>query len=193
MAQGFRFPMTEAALHRIGKLWVRILKQRITETGKIASGFLKNSISYSVEIDGNGDPILVVNYADYFKYVNEGRLPRGEDRPITAENGAVPIPALLKWISIKGIRGNRRRGQTNLSLAFAIRASIWKKGIKPYGRKSLIYDKSLDRLEKMLDPTKIPQGTPPELIRELTSIFEAVQQDVNVIVDNMIDNLIKTK
>jgi len=185
--------MTEAALHRIGKLWVRILKQRIKATKKVASGFLLNSISYSVEIDGNGDPILLVNYADYFKYVNQGRIPRGDDRPITAENGAVPIKALVKWIGIKGIQGRTKKGRfmSALSLAFAIRASIWKKGIKPYGKGSLIYDKSLDKLERMLNPEKIPQGTPPELAAELTRIFDAVQRDVNVIVDNMITKLVQ--
>lgn len=188
-----RYRMTEAALHRIGKMWVSILKQKIRASKKIASGFLLNSIAYSVEIDTDGEPTLVVSYADYFKYVNEGRLPRGEERPISAANGAVPIPALVKWIGIKGIRGRNKKGKfiPTLSLAFAIRASIWKKGIKPFGKGSLIYDKSLDKLERMLDPTKIPAGTPPELVRELTSIFEAVQEDVNVIVDNMIDKLIQ--
>lgn len=188
-----RFPMTEAALHRVGKLWVRLLKQRIKQTKKVASGFLLNSISYEVVTAADGEPILQVSYADYFKYVNEGRLPRGDDRPIDANEGAVPIPALVKWIGIKGIRGRSKKGRfiSTLSLAFAIRASIWKKGIKPFGQGSLIYDKSLDRLEKMLDPTKIPAGTPPELVQELQNIFEAVQEDVNVIVDNMIDKLIQ--
>ena len=181
--------MTEAALHRIGKMWVRIVKQKIRSKKKIASGFLLDSISYEVVKAPDGEPILAVSYADYYKYVNRGRLPRGTKRPIKAENGAVPIPALTQWIKLKGIQGRDKSGKfiSNLSLAFAIRASIWKKGIKPFGKPpTLFFDPALDKLETMLNPTSIPAGTPPELRQELENIFAAAAQDINIIIDNMI-------
>lgn len=184
--------MTEAALHRIGKMWVKIMKRKIRNSKKIATGNLLDSIGYSVTTASDGEPILQITYADYWKYVNQGRVARGEDRPIEAENGAVPIPALLKWIKIKGIGGAMRRGRTSnasLSLAFAIRASIWKYGIKPAN----FFDRSITTLESMLNPTSIPAGTPPELRRELETIFNAAREDINIIVENMITKELSKK
>ena len=179
-----RYTMTEAALHRIGKMWVSIMKKKIRNSKKIATGNLLNSISYTVVTASDGEPILQINYADYWKYVNQGRKKRNNQRPITAENGAVPIPALMEWISIKGIRGRDKKGKfmDTTKLAFAIRASIWRYGIKPAN----FFDRSVTTLESMLNPTKIPTGTPPELRAELERIFEAARQDINIIIDNMI-------
>ena len=178
------FPMTELALNRLGKMWVSIMKRKIRTSRAIASGFLLDSISYKVVKDADGDPILQIQYADYWKYVNKGRKARGNDRPISADNkapgkpGAVPIPALRLWIEQKGIAG----GDESLSLAFAIRASIWKKGIRPRN----FFDRSVTTLEGMLDPNKLPAGTPPELRAELDRIFEAAGEDINIILDKMI-------
>lgn len=179
-----RYQMTEQALNRVGEMWVKIMKQKIKEKGKVASGFLLNSIDYRVIRDDSG-PILEIQYADYWKYVNDGRKARGDDRPISADNGAVPIPALLKWIKIKGLRGRNKKGRftTNLSLAFAIRAKIWKFGIKPAN----FFDASIETLESMLDPAQIPAGVPAELRQELQNIFISAAEDINVIIENMID------
>lgn len=177
------FPMTELALHRLGKMWVSIMKRKIRTSKAIASGFLLDSISYKVVKNADGDPTLQITYADYWKYVNKGRKARGSDRPISSKNksagkpGAVPIPALQLWIEQKGIGDG-----DSLSLAFAIRASIWKKGIRPRN----FFDRSVTTLESMLNPTKIPSGTPPELRAELESIFDAAREDINIILDKMI-------
>lgn len=178
------FPMTELALNRIGKMWVSIMKRKIRTSRAIASGFLLDSISYKVVKDRDGDFKLEITYADYWKYVNKGRKARGNDRPISPDNkgagkpGAVPIPALKLWIEQKGIAG----GENSLSLAFAIRASIWKKGIRPRN----FFDRSVTTLEGMLDVNRLPAGTPPELRAELESIFQAAGDDINIILDNMI-------
>lgn len=183
------FPMTELALHRLGKMWVSIMKRKFRTSKSIASGFLLNSIKYSVVKDSDGEPMLQVEYADYWKYLNAGRKPRGNDRPISPNNksagkpGAVPIPALKLWIEQKGLAGN----DGSLSLAFAIRASIWKKGIRPRN----FFDRSVTTLEGMLNPTKIPAGTPPELRAELLRIFEAAGEDINIILDKMIKKELK--
>lgn len=181
--------MTEAALNKLGKMWVSIMRRKIKQSKKIASGNLYDSISYRVVQDRDGEPIIEISYADYFKYVNQGRRPRGGDRPISAENGAVPIPALLGWIKLKGIKGRNKNGKPlpDLSLAFAIRTNIWKFGIKPAN----IYDKSLETLETMLDPTKISSKTPPELREELNRIYAAASEDINIIVENMIEKELK--
>jgi hypothetical protein len=178
------YPMTELALHRLGKMWVSIMKRKIRTSRAIASGFLLNSIGYSVVKDADGEPMLQITYADYWKYLNVGRKARGNDRPIAADNkgpgkpGAVPIPALRLWVEQKGLAG----GDESLSLAFAIRASIWKKGIRPRN----FFDRSVTTLEGMLNPNKLPAGTPPELRAELENIFEAAGEDINIILDRMI-------
>lgn len=178
------YPMTELALHRLGKMWVSIMKKKIRTSRSIASGFLLNSISYSIVRDGDGELMLQITYADYWKYLNRGRKARGKDRPIAFDNkgpgkpGAVPIPALRLWIEEKGLGD----GENSLSLAFAIRASIWKKGIRP----RRFFDRSVTTLESMLNPTNIPSGTPPELRAELERIFEAAGEDINIILDKMI-------
>lgn len=177
------FPMTELALNRLGKMWVSIMKRKIRTSRAIASGFLLDSISYKVVRGSDGDPVLQIQYADYWKYVNKGRKARGNDRPISPDNkaagkpGAVPIPALKLWIEQKGIGDG-----DSLSLAFAIRASIWKKGIRPRN----FFDRSVTTLEGMLDPNRLPSGTPPELRAELDRIFEAAREDINIILDKMI-------
>lgn len=178
------YPMTELALHRIGKMWVSIMKRKIRTSKAIASGFLLDSIGYKVVKDGDGDFVLQITYADYWKYVNKGRKARGNDRPISPKNkgagkpGAVPIPALKLWIEEKGIAG----GDESLSLAFAIRASIWKKGIRPRN----FFDRSVTTLESLLDVNRLPSGTPPELRAELDRIFQAAGEDINIILDKMI-------
>ena len=160
------------------------MKRKIRTSRAIASRFLLESIKYQVVRDGNGQFVLQIQYADYWKYVNDGRKARGNDRPIAADNksagkpGAVPIPALRLWVEQKGI-GNE---DNSLSLAFAIRASIWKKGIRP----RRFFDRSITTLEGMLNPTKIPAGTPPELRAELEAIFVAAGEDINIILDKMI-------
>lgn len=177
--------MTEAALNRIGKMWVSIMRRKIKQSKKIASGFLYDSIGYRVIKDSDGEPIIEITYADYFKYVNQGRKAKGSARPITASNGAVPIKPLLGWIKLKGLQGKDKKGNpiSDLSLAFAIRTNIWKFGIKPAN----IYDRTLETLETMLDPTKISSRTPPELRAELEKIYTAAAEDINIIVEKMIE------
>jgi hypothetical protein len=185
------YPMTTQALTRIGIIWKREMKKRINEAGKVASGALIDSIDFKVVQTKTG-PKIEIQYLDYLEYVNAGRKPRGSARPITAANGAVPIPALESWVKLKGLRGkNKKTGKPlpSLSLAFAIRASIWKRGIKPAN----IYDETLKSVADMINPFNIPPNTPEPLRQELQRIFIAMQEDVNVLVENMIDKIIPSK
>lgn len=169
------YNITEKALNDLGKLFVEQLKKKIASkiypyghpevkgTGnKIASGNLYDSITYSVEVDANGEPALVITYADYFKYVNKGRRPNVK---------RVPLKALLDWIKIRGIRGRDKKGRfiKNLSFAYAIQTNIFKYGIRPAN----IYDKALDSIEDMFD------NPPPEMQAELNDLYEAIGEDIN--------------
>lgn len=179
------FELTEEALQKIGTLFVNMMKKKIKERiypfapgysggGKIspkspgdkyASGNLYNSLTATVMPNGD-DFELVITYADYFKYVNQGRK---------ANVKKVPLTALLEWIKIRGIKGRNKKGRfiPNLSLAFAIQTNIYKYGIRPAD----IYDKGLDSLEEIFE------NPPPEMREAYNELYNAIERDVVNFVD----------
>lgn len=180
------YQLTEIQLKILLELLVQKIKQKVASNqypygnpeqrgvgNKIASGQLYDSIDYSVEIDTDGNPVGILYYADYFKYVNRGR-PAGLGPK--ASEGGVPIPALLNWINIKGINAVDPRGNEipPLSLAFAIRQNIFRYGI----RKTNIYNEGLEDFENIFDD--FPNNLPPELRGQAEQLFEQVAQDINI-------------
>jgi hypothetical protein len=179
-------PLTERALNKFGELFTQYLKDSIEKKqfpygnpqrgfgDKVASKKLLNSISYDVEIDTNGDPVLVLSYIDYFENVNWGRRP-GKKK--------VPISAILDWIKIRGLKPKDYKGRGRpsklgqLSLAFAIQTNIYKFGIRPAN----IYDKGLDGL---LDFVENP---PPGLGDEWEDVYRMIAEDVNVFLERTIN------
>ena len=181
------FELTEEALQKLGTLFVKMMKQKIKEKiypygnpqsgqgDKYASGNLYNSLTATVMPNGD-DFELVITYADYFKYVNEGRR---------ANVKKVPLSALLQWIKMRGIKGRNKKGRfmSNLSMAFAIQKNIFKYGIRPAN----IYDKGLDSLEEIF------QNPPPELQQAYTDLYAAIENDVVNFVDaNIVSKEIET-
>ena len=181
------YELTEEALQKLGTLFVKMMKQKIKEKiypygnperkkgDKYASGNLYNSLTATVMPNGD-DFELVITYADYFKYVNQGRR---------ANVKKVPLTALLQWIAIRGIRGRDKKGRdmSNLSMAFAIQKNIFKYGIRPAN----IYDKGLDSLEEIF------QNPPPELQQAYTDLYAAIENDVVNFVDaNIVSKEIET-
>lgn len=178
-------PLTEQALNDFGKLFVDYMKRRIQQKiypygnpergkgNKVASGNLLNSLTYSVEATTQGG-VLKITYADYFKNVNMGRRPRVK---------RVPLNVLLKWIKIKKIRGRDKRGRfiKDLSLAWAVQTNIFKYGIRP----TYIYDKTLDSIEDLFD------NPPPEIEAELNDLFDAIEGDINNLLENMVEEEFK--
>ena len=171
---------SEIALQRIGDLFCQKLKQQLLKDypygnpdikgagPKYASGNLYNSITSSVEIDSEGNPVLLIEYADYFKYVNFGRQ---------AGANKAPIPALLNWISIKGITARNPKGKEipPLSLPFAIRQNTYKYGIRP----TYIYDRTLEDLEDQFD------NPSPDLEQELQEVYVALAEDLNIFLEKI--------
>ena len=180
------FELTERALKLVLDEFVKYLKNSIAtkrypygnpqrgQGDKIASGTLYDSIQGDVEIDADGNPVAVLYYADYFKYVNKGRKKEVKNR--------VPIPALLEWIKIRGIRGRNKKGKfiPNLSLAFAIRTNIFKYGI----RKTNIYDIGIENLEDMF--SNFPNNLPESLRDEGAELFRSIADDINNYFDKQI-------
>jgi hypothetical protein len=179
------FELTEKALKLVLDEFVKYLKDRLErkdypygnpqrgQGDKIASGRLYDSIQGSVEIDADGNPVAVLSYADYFKYVNKGRK---------KEVKKVPIPSLLEWIKIRGIRGRNKKGKfiPNLSLAFAIQTNIFKYGI----RKTNIYTKGVEDLEEIF--SNFPNNLPENLRDEGAELFRSIAEDINNYFDKQI-------
>jgi hypothetical protein len=90
----------------------------------------------------------------------------------------------LKWIKIRGIRGRNKKGRfiKDLSLAWAIQTNIFKYGIRPAN----IYDKTLDSLEDLFD------NPPPEIQAEIDDLVDAIAGDINNLIENTIEQEIKT-
>lgn len=185
------FPLTKQALDQLGSLFVNYMKKRIQEKiypygwvgdppssrgvgNKVASGNLLNTLDYRVSDDG-GKAVLILTYQDYFKYVNLGRKPRVK---------RVPLDVLFKWIKIKKIRGRDKKGRfiKDMSLAWAIQTNIFKYGIRPAN----IYDKTLDSIEDLFD------NPPPEIEAEIDELVEALAGDINNLIENTIDEELKT-
>jgi hypothetical protein len=188
MFQVNQYPLTERALNKFGELFTQYLKEEIQKKqypygnpvkgmgDKVASGKLLNSISYDVETDTNGDPILVLSYIDYFENVNFGRR---------KEKKKVPISAILDWIKVRGLQGRNKKGRfiPRLSFAFAIQTNIYKFGIRP----SNIYDKGLDGLLDFVD------NPPPGLADEWQDVFDMIAEDVNVFLEKTINKELPSK
>ena len=109
------FELSEEALGILGKKMVDYLKARIAaknypygppgstkKSNKIATGSLYDSINSSVEIDSSGAPVLLLQYNDYFKYVNRGRRIKVK---------RVPLDVLKEWINVRGIRPRNKKGR----------------------------------------------------------------------------------
>lgn len=202
-----RYKLTEQQLKIMMSLLVEEIKKKIDtqypygrgnyagEDTKIASGQLYDSIQYDVEIDTDETPFAILYYADYFKYVNRGR-PAGlgatgeflgksgqkKTPKLSAKAGAVPIPALVRWISIKGINVQDARGKdiSPLNLAFAMRRNIYKYGI----RKTNIYNGALDSIEDIFED--FPNNLPDYLRGEAQEVIADVAKDINIFLEQMI-------
>lgn len=202
-----QYKLTYNQLNVMMALLVREIKKKIdteypygrngyeNKATKIASGQLYDSIQYEVEYDTDQTPFGILYYADYFDYVNRGRPAglgatgqflgkKGKNKTprLSAKAGAVPIPALMKFISIKGISVQDKRGNDipPLSLAFAMRRNIFKYGI----RKTNIYSSALDNIEDMFED--FPNNLPDYLKGEAQELIEEVAKDINIFLEQKI-------
>jgi hypothetical protein len=104
---------------------------------KIATGGLINSISVTYN---SSDQEIVVEMADYWKYVNDGRRP----------GKYAPLDSIKDWIKAKGLKGrNKKTGRfiTNESFAWGINTNIKKFGIAP----TYFYDTAFINFEKYFE------------------------------------------
>lgn len=186
------YQLTERALQLLMNLFIAKIRERLLAKDypygnpdvkgsgdKYASGQLYNSLSGSIEIGPNGEPIALIQYADYFNNVNFGRR-AGVKR--------VPLSALMQWIKIRGLKGRDKKGRfmSTTNLAWAIQTNIFKYGVRPTN----IYDAGISDLEQYFDD--FPNNLPPDLLAEGEDIFEAVAEDINNFIEQTLTKEIET-
>jgi hypothetical protein len=186
------YQLTERALQLLMNLFIAKIKERLLAKDypygnpdvkgsgdKYASGQLYNSLSGSIEIGPNGEPIALIQYADYFNNVNFGRK-AGVKR--------VPLSALMQWIKVRGLKGRDKKGRfmSTTNLAWAIQTNIFKYGVRPTN----IYDAGISDLEQYFDD--FPNNLPPDLLAEGEDIFEAVAEDINAFIEQTLTKEIET-
>ena len=191
------YQLTERALQLLMNLFIAKIRERLLAkdypyapgytgegnvrgTGdKYASGKLYNSLSGSIEIGPNGEPIALIQYQDYFNNVNFGRK-SGVKR--------VPLSALMQWIKVRGLKGRDKKGRfmSTTNLAWAIQTNIFKYGVRPTN----IYDAGISDLEQYFDD--FPNNLPPDLLAEGEDIFEAVAEDINAFIEQTLTKEIET-
>lgn len=116
---------TIEVLNEYAQAWANAYKAELIAEGKRATGDLIKSVRGEVRIEGDVYSV-VLNVADYYKYVEWGRR-RGGKMP--------PVSAILKWVRVKPViaRPNTLTGRvpTQQQLAWAIAKSIQQNGIEP--------------------------------------------------------------
>lgn len=96
----------------------------LTNNKKRATGNLIQSLDYDIYDDGKGTFTLEIEYAEYGKYIIDGRK-RGSKQP--------PIREIENWLKTKNINFTKAKDGRKLTirqLSFAVAKSISRKGIK---------------------------------------------------------------
>lgn len=98
----------------------------LTAQRNVATGNLRESIRFHL-----GDNFIQFTMEEYGKYVDQGTKPHW-----------APIAPFLRWASAKGLPKKA---------AYAVRASIAKKGTKPHRFFTTILEREIDKLVPQLD------------------------------------------
>lgn len=139
-----------AALQEYGEAVADLYRTKLNENEVNAGGTLLNSVSTEVRVGEQGFSV-VINLADYWKYVEYGRRP-----------GKYPPPdAILRWVQIKPVIPRPdKRGiiPSDRSLAFLIGRKIAKEGIEA---RPLLHD-SVEEINRYYLP-KIEQAAAKDI------------------------------
>lgn len=129
------------ALKMYGDDIVELMKQRLQQGRKIASGNLINEMNSYVE-EEDDKAFLYVDIPSYARYVDEGRKPNSKWPP------KKPID---DWMTQKGIRA---RNMTKDQLSFLIRRKIGIRGIAAFPFLD-IWDMHVEELEELIEDAAI--------------------------------------
>jgi len=116
------YPELKQQLDEIGNFIVEVFRAEIKANNKVASGNLLESIEYKVEFSEVAIKVQIFG-ANYFKYIVQGRkagYPSGGDGSF--------LRNLIDWVRVRGLETDDK---AVVSAAYAIRESIFQKGIPP--------------------------------------------------------------
>lgn len=111
-----------------GDKLVQEYKNNLTESNAVASGKLRDTVTYTMKIDDNFIEIGL-NLQDYWKWIESGRPP-------TTQSGNGELRrAILNWIKVKPIMPRPYNGKlpTEEQLAYLISRKIHREGYKGKG------------------------------------------------------------
>ena len=129
-------------LNHYGDDIVELMKQKLQQDRKVATGELINTMDSYVE-EEDGKAFLYVDVASYGRYVDEGRKPNSK---------WPPVKAIRDWVKIKGIRP--RNNQTEEQTIFLIRRAIGIRGI-PAAPFLDIWDLHINELEELIEDAAV--------------------------------------
>ena len=138
MAERIHWSRITAALKRYGDDIVELMKQKLQQDRKNATGNLINSLNAYTEQEGD-NKFLYVEMAEYGQYVDSGRRP-GSRWP--------PRQPIRKWISDRGIRP--KQGMSMEQLTFLIQRKIGVRGIQAAPFIDIFYDHT-DELNDLIE------------------------------------------
>lgn len=116
-------------LEHCGEVFINTYRDLLTKNNINASGNLSNSLDINIT-NQNGDYSVWLYIADYYTYIENGRLPGKQP----------PVDQIYKWLKNKHLPEER-------NLSWAIAKSIAKQGVP--GKH--IFEESLLVTEQMLD------------------------------------------
>lgn len=120
-----------------------VLKGKISDEDKIASGHLLNSINTRLEYNDQAFEVLL-DIAGYWKYIESGRKP----------GKFPPVNAILEWIKVKPILPRPMKNgklPTDKQLAFLISRKIAEEGIEPKPILAETLEEVNERYEKIFN------------------------------------------
>ena len=128
-------------LNEIGKRVVQDLKASLIQKKKLATGNLYKSIEYKVD-----DDTMEVLMLDYWRWVDEGRLP----------GTYPPVKEIIKWLKVKGANpkypDTLKSPSATKAAAFLVARKIYEDGIKESNFYSQVEaDYLLDDIDAAID------------------------------------------
>jgi hypothetical protein len=133
-----KFEALKEAMEKYGEALVLEIVQQLKDADKDATGALARSIDY--ELIETLDSIAIAITGEKYLGVVDGGRRRGAKPP--------PSGAILKWMSVRGIKGRDKKSGKFIkqkSAAFLIARAIGKNGIKP----TFVIKKSLRKLKAL--------------------------------------------
>ena len=133
MAKLQQLPGLQQSLYNITKKWAEQTKDKLIEGMPEASGELKDSVEYQIEVGDNGYEISFY-MATYATFVDKGVDGQKKSWGSPYKFSKMPPPKVFdKWIIAKGIAPRDEKGkfQSREGLKWAIAKSVFNNGIRP--------------------------------------------------------------